>query len=227
MNLTLFEKKQEAKDVMSSKFKSDEPLNWKPGQYLFYTLPNDDQDNRGVTRYFTISSAQFEKFIMLTTRIGDPSSSFKKSLTEMKIGDRITASGPDGDFTVEDPNKNYVFIAGGIGITPFRSILLDLDHKKLPINVQLLYSNRDEDIVFKEELKSLMSKNPNFKIKYFISPQRIDTSTIEQLNNINNRMFYISGPEPFVESFEKMIKDLGVKPLNIKLDEFPGYKTSG
>ncbi len=93
MNLTLFEKKQEAKDVMSSKFKSDEPLNWKPGQYLFYTLPNDDQDNRGVTRYFTISSAQFEKFIMLTTRIGDPSSSFKKSLTEMKIGDRITASG--------------------------------------------------------------------------------------------------------------------------------------
>ena len=223
MLLTLFDKKQEAKDVMSFKFKSDEPLNWKPGQYMFYTLPNKNPDNRGVTRYFTISSAPFEGFVMITTRISLPSSTFKKSLTEMKIGETIQVSGPDGDFVADDPNKNYVFIAGGIGITPFRSILLDLDHKKLPINVQLLYANRDADIVFKEELKSLISRNASFKINYFINPQRIDTSTIEQLNNINNRMFYVSGPEPFVESIEKILKGLGVKPLNIKLDFFPGY----
>ena len=235
MLLTLFEKKQEAKDVMSFKFKGDEPLNWKPGQYLFYTLPNDDPDNRGVTRYFTISSAPFEKFIMVTTRIskprlpavkaGKPSSSFKKSLTEMKIGNRITASGPDGDFTIRDPKKNYVFIAGGIGITPFRSILLDLDHKKLPINAQLLYANRDKDIVFKSEVKSLIPQNPNFKINYFISPQRIDASTIEQLNNINNRMFYVSGPESFVDAYSQILKNIGIPNQNIKLDHFPGYES--
>jgi len=98
---------------------------------LFYTFPNDNPDNRGVTRYFTISSTPFEDFIMITTRISRPSSSFKESLTEMKIGGRITASGPDGDFTIDDLGKNYIFIAGGIGITPFRSILLQMDFEKL------------------------------------------------------------------------------------------------
>src|SRR3989344_3471118 len=135
MILTFFEKKQETKDVMSFKFKTDEPLSWQPGQYLFYTLPNDGPDNRGVTRYFTISSAPFEKIVIITTRISlpagrqvMPSSTFKKSLLNLKIGEKIEASGPDGDFTVENHKKNYIFIAGGIGITPFRSILLDLNH---------------------------------------------------------------------------------------------------
>ena len=211
MTLTLFEKKQEAKDVISFKFKSGEPLSWKPGQYLFYTFPNDNPDNRGVTRYFTISSAPFEDFIMLTTRISKPSSTFKKSLTEMKIGDRITASGPDGDFTAEDPNKNYIFIAGGIGITPFRSILLYLNHKRLPVNVQLLYANRDEDTVFEEQLNSLVEKNENFKINYFISPHRIDENVLNgQLSMVNNPMMYVSGPEPFVETYSQILKNIGI-----------------
>jgi len=219
MNLTLFEKKQETRDVRSFKFKSDEPLNWKPGQYLFYTFPNNNPDNRGITRYFTISSAPFEKDIMITTRISKPSSTFKKSLVDMKIGETVEASGPDGDFTIDDPKKNYIFIAGGIGITPFRSILLDLDHKKLPINVQLLYANRNKDTVFKAQLKSLTEKNNNFKINYFISPVRITETDLKILNF----QFYVSGPEPFVDSIEKILKGLGVKPLNIKLDHFPGY----
>jgi len=242
MKLTLFDKKQEAKDVMSFKFKPDVHFDFKPGQYLFYTLPNDDPDNRGVTRYFTISSSPFEKFIMLTTRISLPPSSFKKSLVEMKIGGRITASGPDGDFIidsdligVDDPKKNYIFIAGGIGITPFRSILLQMDFEKLPINVQLLYANRDEDVVFKEELESLAQRNPNFKIKYFISPDRIDEKALSVFNSLASRRsgqfstlnFYVSGPEPFVESIEKILKGLGAEPQNIKLDFFPGYETSG
>ncbi len=225
MLLTLFEKKQEAKDVMSFKFKSNEPLNWKPGQYLFYTLPNDNPDNRGVTRYFTISSAPFEKHVMITTRISKPSSSFKKSLLNLKTGEKVEASGPDGDFTIDDPNKNYVFIAGGIGITPFRSIILDLDHKKLPINVQLLYANRNKDIVFKRELKSLAQRNPKFKIKYFINPDRIDEKAFSTFNfQLSTFNFFVSGPEPFVESIEKILKGLGIKPLKIKLDFFPGYE---
>ncbi len=227
MNLILFEKNQETRDVMSFKFKIDKPLNWKPGQYLFYTFPNDNPDNRGVTRYFTISSAPFEDFIMLTTRISKPSSSFKKSLVKMKIGEGITASGPDGDFTLGDPKKNYVFIAGGIGITPFRSILLDLDHKKLPINAHLLYANSDENIVFKEELKSLIIKNLNFKINYFISPLRIDEKAFQdqkQKTKDQEPIFYISGPEPFVEAYSQILKSIGVEKERIKLDYFPGYK---
>lgn len=233
MLLTLFEKKQETKGVMSFKFKSDESIKWRSGQYMFYTLPNDNPDNRGVTRYFTISSAPFEKFIMLTTRINDQSSSFKKSLTNMSIGDTIEASGPDGNFTidsdligVEHHNKNYVFIAGGIGVTPFRSILLDLDHKKLPVNVQLLYANSDNNIVFKDEFDSLIGKNPNFKIQYFISPARIDEKTFSTFNSqLSTLNFYISGPTKMVDEFSNMLKTLGVSEKNIKLDHFSGYKT--
>ena len=148
----------------------------------------------------------------------------------MKIGDRITASGPDGDFIVDDPKKNYIFIAGGIGITPFRSILLQMDFKKLPINVQLMYANRDEDIVFKDELESLVEKNKNFKINYFISPNRINGRTLSSIINhkssiINLPSFYISGPEPFVESYSQILKNIGIEKERIKLDFFPGYKS--
>jgi len=231
MLLTLVKKRKETDNVYSFIFKSDELIKWRAGQYLFYTFPNDNPDNRGVTRYFTISSAPFEDFIMLTTGINLPagrqalsSSTFKKSLMGMRIGGRITASGPDGDFTVEDPNKNYVFIAGGIGITPFRSILLDLDHKKLPINVQLLYANSNGNIVFKEELESLIVKNPNFKINYFISPAYIGKKTLSTFNSqLSTLNFYISGPKPFVETYSQILKKIGIKKEKIKLDRFPGY----
>ncbi|MCL5113634.1 MAG: FAD-dependent oxidoreductase [Patescibacteria group bacterium] len=226
MLLTFIRKYKEADDVFSFFFKSNKPLIWRAGQYLFYTFPNNHPDDRGVTRYFTISSAMFEKHVSITTRISKPSSTFKKDLLGMKKGDTIQASGPDGDFTIDDLNKNYVFIAGGIGITPFRSILLDLDYRQKPINVQLLYSNRNEDVVFKKELESLAQGNPNFKIKYFISPQRIDEKAIQSQRptaNDQKPIFYVSGPEPFVESIEKILKDLEVKSQNIKLDHFPGY----
>ncbi len=236
MLLKLFEKKQETDDVISFKFKSDEKLSWKAGQYLFYTLPNDNPDNRGVTRYFTISSSPFENFITITTRISNPSSSFKKSLVNMNIGDSIEASGPDGSFVidsdligVENSNKNYVFIAGGIGITPFRSILLDLDNKKLPINVQLLYANSTGNIVFKDELELLAGKNPNFKINYIISPNHIDEKILSLIVNrqssiVNPLSFYISGPSQFVRSIRELLIKEGASPENIKLDSFPGYK---
>lgn len=224
MKLTLIDKKEETKDVFSFIFKSSKPLIWQAGQYLFYTLPDNSTDERGVTRYFTISSAMFEKHVSITTRISKPSSTFKKDLFKMKKGDIIEASGPDGDFVIDDPNKNYVFIAGGIGITPFRSILLDLDYKRKPINVKLLYSNRDKNIIFKEELESLAQRNPNFKIKYFISPQHIDEKALSTFNSQPSTLnFYVSGPEPMVETFEKMLLGMGIDQKHIKLDHFPGY----
>jgi len=224
MVLTFFEKNQETKNVISFKFKSKEPINWKPGQYLFYTLPNDNPDNRGVTRYFTISSAPFEKDIMITTRISIPSSTFKKSLLDMKIGETIEASGPDGDFIIDDHKMNYIFIAGGIGITPFRSILLELNHENKPINVQLLYANRDQDIVFKDELESLIEKSKNFKINYFISPNRINKKILSTMNSeLITHNFFVSGPQPFVESYSQILKNIGIKKERIKLDHFPGY----
>ncbi len=219
MKLTLFEKKHEIGNVYSFIFKPDKPIIWQAGQYMFYTLPDDNPDNRGVTRYFTISSAPFEKHIQITTRISEVSSSFKKDLMKMKIGQKIEANGPDGDFTITSPGRKYVFIAGGIGITPFRSILLELTHNTLKINVRLMYTNHDNYTVFKGELESLISKNPNLKIKYFISPVHITKNDIQSLNTA----YYVSGPEPFVQSYSQILKNIGIKQENIKLDFFPGY----
>lgn len=212
MTLTLQSKKEEVPGVISFVFKLETPLTWVAGQFMQYSLGGDK-------RYFTISSASHEQNIMLTTRI-DPNkcSDFKKTLLNMQTGQTIEATGPHGSFTLQDPQKNYVFMAGGIGITPFRSILLDLNHKNLPINVTLLYANRDQNIIFKEELEKLV------KPLYFIDPQKIDESALRTtIPYTPPTIHYISGPEPFVMSMEKLLSNLGVLDENIARDYFPGY----
>ncbi len=139
MKIELVEKKKETKDVTSFIFESRVPIEWIAGQFLFYTFPHPNPDERGITRYFTISAVPFEKHIMLTTRFaGNKSSSFKQKLFATPIRTEVEITDPDGDFIVEDLGKKIIFIAGGIGITPYRSILLDLDQRNLPINAALL-----------------------------------------------------------------------------------------
>ena len=110
-----------------------------------------EPDDRGVERFFSIASAPHEKHVMVTTRFAPKSSSFKKALRNLRPGDAIEAHDLEGDFVVDDAEKTFVFIAGGIGITPFRAILLDLDYNKKPLNVQLLYANRDNDFPYRKE----------------------------------------------------------------------------
>lgn len=223
MQLKFLEKKKEEGDVVSFLFESEAPISWVPGQYIHYTLPHKNPDERGTERYFTISSAPFEKNIRITTRIIDKRSSFKNNLSKLSKGSVIKADPPEGDFVVKDPSKKYIFIAGGIGITPFRSILLDLDKRNLSINATLLYVNKTSEFVFKEELENLAKKYKDFKINYFVSPNRIDENTIKAILNFTDSIFYISGPAPMVFSFKDMLSKMGISGENIKLDDFPGY----
>lgn len=227
MKIKLVEKKRETEDVTSFIFEPRAKVKWTAGQYLFYTFPHPSPDERGITRYFTISASPFEGHIMVTTRFaGEKSSSFKKKLFKAPLGTELEVTDPDGDFIVEDPGKKFIFISGGIGITPYRSILLDLDHRNLPINVTLLYANSDENFVFKEELETLSSKHPSFRIKYFISPKHIEKADIEQTitETGDEPIVYFSGPEPMTEAFEKLLKqDLKLPEQRVKLDFFPGY----
>lgn len=226
MKLKLQSKVQEVPGVMSFWWEMETPITWKPGQFLRYKLLHDNPDGRGVNRFFTIASAPHEGKIRLTTRLaGESCSSFKKSLVNLPEGTEIEVTGPSGDFTIEDPNLEYVFIAGGIGITPFRSILTHHHHQKIPLKVTLLYSNRNQDIVFKEELEQISQQNPNLKIHYIIDPQRIDEEVIKtHVPNLQTPIFYVSGPEPMVEGISQMLRGLGVKDEHIKQDFFPGYK---
>lgn len=226
MNLKLKEKKQETPDVISFIFDPDELITWKAGQFLHYVLHHEPTDDRGSDRWFTISAAPSEKHISITTRItNEKGSSFKNSLNNLKIGDVIEFSNLEGHFTLEDPNKNYIFIAGGIGITPFRSIIKELDLNKKPINITLLYANRDQDIVFKDELEEISKRNQNFKINYIFSPEHIDENKIQSLTpDFKEKMIYVSGPEQMVDSIFETLKKMGTPETNLKGDWFPGYQ---
>ncbi len=244
MKLKLKNTKQESSDVTSFIFEPEGELNFKPGQFLHYTLHHEPTDNRGSDRWFTVSSAPFEKTAKITTRFAkEKGSTFKEALKNLKVGDEIEAEGPEGDFTV-DPSTlrraqgrtelnqsatssgpgGMVFIAGGIGITPFRSIILQLHHDNQPINVNLLYGNRNQEIVFKDEFEGIQKSHPEFKIHYIISPERIDEATIQRLvSNLQTPIFYVSGPEPMVEALGETLKKMGVTEDHIKQDWFPGY----
>jgi ferredoxin-NADP reductase len=225
MKFTLTATKQEANDTLSFIFAPEQPLQWKAGQLLRYVLDHPIPDDRGVERFFSIASAPHEKHVMLTTRFAPKSSSFKKALRNLKPGDAIEAHDLEGDFVVDDSAKTFVFIAGGIGITPYRAILLDLDYNKKPLNVQLLYANHDNDFPYQKELDALSRRHPEFRIEYVVSPNRIDEKSIPQLvSNLQDPMLYVSGPEPMVESMDDTLKKLGVPEERIKNDFFPGYE---
>jgi ferredoxin-NADP reductase len=224
--LLIFVKKiKEAKNTISFIFKPEIPFKWKSGQFLHYTLPHRNADDRGIERYFTIASAPFEGIVLITTRLAEEkSSSFKKTLNSLKAGDTIEAVGPDGEFTVDNINQEMIFIAGGIGITPFRSMLLDFEHKKVSPKVTLLYSNKTEDFPYKKLLEGLTKTNPNLKIHYFVHPKRIDESSFKKIvKNLNKPIFYVSGPGGMVKNLTNLLIEIGVPSDHIRKDLFPGY----
>lgn len=224
MKLSLIGKEPEAGDAMSFVWQPEAPIVWQAGQFLHYSLPHENPDERGIERWFTISSAPSRVNPTITTRIGENASSFKKALLALPVGGTIEAGSPDGDFIAEEPGAEMIFIAGGIGITPYHAILSDMDNRGAEINAKLLYANRDDNFVFKSELDALAAKHKNFKIRYFVSPEKIDGAVIAQeAADVTKPTFYVSGPEPMVESFEKMLGGLGVPEPHLKRDYFPGY----
>jgi ferredoxin-NADP reductase len=225
MKFMLIEKKAEVPGVESFIFEPGEPLAWKAGQYAHYLLPHEGADDRGIERWFTIASAPFEQRVMITTRLAsEKGSTFKAALNALAVGDTIQSDYVDGDFVVEDAAQEYVFIAGGIGITPFHSILKQAQHDGVKLNITLIYANRDENVVFKAELEAWAAENPHLTIHYLTAPDRVDENAVRKLvPDIQKPLFYISGPEPMVKSLGTMLEGMGVPQEHIKLDDFPGY----
>ena len=107
----------------------------------------------------------------------------------------------------------------------FAPFLLDLDYNKKPLNVQLLYANRDNDFPYRKELEALRTRHPEFRIDYVVSPNRIDEKSIPQfVPDIEKPTLYVSGPEPMVQSMDEILKEIGVPEERIKNDFFPGYE---
>ena len=224
MKLKLIKRQPLFEDVETFIFEPDEPVSWQPGQYMHYVFPHSNEDNRGEERWFTISSTPYEKNITITTRFTEEKgSSFKKALRGLKAGDAIQADGPKGKFIIEDFDKKYVLVAGGIGVTPYHSMLLQFDHDGKMPDIELLYANRDENFVFGDEFAALAVKYPNLHISKYVGDRHIEADDLKPYADDQSKTIYLSGPEPMIENFEKTLKDMGVPEERLKTDFFPGY----
>jgi ferredoxin-NADP reductase len=226
MELKLIGHKSLSDNVESFLFKPDQPLSWQPGQYMHYFFEHPGADDRGIERWFTISSPPYEKTLAITTRFaGDKGSTFKKALKTMPLGTAIKADGPGGKFVIGDASKKLVLVAGGIGITPYYSMLMQMDHDGQDIKADLLYANRDANFVFGPQLDALEQKHPGFHIHKFVGDRHIELSDLKPYADDPDTIIYLSGPEPMIETFEETLKEkLNVPEERVKTDFFPGYE---
>lgn len=234
--LNLQEKLKLSKDTFSFIFKKENNLIFLPGQYMEWTLPHKSVDGRGNRRYFTISSSPTEKNLVITVKFYNSPSSYKNELQNINNKKRITASQVSGDFVLPNNiNTPLAFIAGGVGITPFRSMIKYILDKNLKVNIILIYSNRTEDEILFPDLFKSAEKN-GVKTLYVLTDKdnlpknwsglegRIESDTIKQaVPDYKTRLFYISGPQMMVINFKKLLTDISVPKNNIKSDFFPGY----
>ena len=218
-------------------FEPDIPFSFKPGQYLEWTLGHDKVDNRGNRRYFTIASSPTEKDMLLGIKFYENPSSFKKALAQMNVSDTIIASQLSGDFVMpRNKKRKLVFIAGGIGITPFRSMIKYLIDKREQRDIVLIYANKTEEDIAYKNILDLAVRTFNLKVIYVINEQKNKTITwtgktgyidgkmiLEEIKDFNERTFYISGPPSMVAGTEKVIEKLGVNNSRIITDFFPGF----
>jgi ferredoxin-NADP reductase len=212
-----------------------EEVDFTPGQYFWVTLldpPYDD--DKGPRRHITVVTSPNDRGVLgLATRVRD--SAFKRSLAELPIGAEVDVEQPKGDFLLpEDTAQEYVFIAGGIGITVFRSMLRYVAEENLPHRVTLIYSNRDrESTAFLDEVQELERANPNLRVVLTMTDdaewdgetRRIDADLLrDHLGaDLGAFTYLVAGPKPMVEAMETMLAEAGVPEEQVRPERFSGY----
>ena len=216
-SLTLLSSHDEAGNVRTFVFDTG-GIAWVAGQSQAYVLPQAGDTEGDNERWFTIASAPGEGVIHISTRVS--ASRFKQTLNALRPGEHILAHSLDGDFTwTADDAKPAVLVAGGIGITPFRSILIDRDRRGLPINGTLIHFNRTADVPFRQELEALAARHAGFTLRVIVG-ETISADRILTLAPSASTTTYLSGPEPMVETVGTALTERGV---TLKQDWFPGY----
>lgn len=221
--LTLSRVAELSPGIFEFAFSPNERLKFQAGQYLEWTLPHKSADSRGNRRYFTVSSSPSSSEVLVATRIGEQPSSFKRALKEMKPGDMLTATSLAGDFTLpRSAAQPLVFIAGGIGITPFASMLRHLLEVKEPRDIALVYAaNSETDFAYRDLIEEARAKL-NIKVEY-LAGERVSEETVKKLvSDLSTPLFYLSGPDMMVRTYKKMLRGMGVRARRIKSDYFPG-----
>ena len=210
-------------------------VRYEAGQYFFVTIRIDGQE---AVHTFSISSSPSETsdkgYIEFTKRI--TSSDYSRTLDAMKRGDWARLRGAAGDFTLPAEGQRLCFLSGGIGITPFRSMLRYIADGNLDYDIVLLYGNRSwDDIPFREELQSITAARPTIRVEHVLSGPELPPGwhgktgritgemVIELVPDYQRRLFYASGPLPMVQTLEAQLTGIGVPAPQIRHDYFPGY----
>jgi ferredoxin-NADP reductase/nitrite reductase/ring-hydroxylating ferredoxin subunit len=235
----------EGTDILSFKFSKQAEDNrifdYVAGQFAFFDIGNVYDDPKGPIRHFTLASSPTEEFILISTRIRD--SPYKKKLDTLQIGTTVKMRGPQGKFTLhKDHSKPAIFLSGGIGVTPFRSMIIYATDKNLPLKIIMLDSNRSrQNILFRNDFDKCADTNKNLKIVYTITDEqnkngddewkgekgRIDIAMLKRYLNsddIEKGIFYMCGPPAMVKAMQdKLEVDLQIPAERIKIEEFTGY----
>jgi ferredoxin-NADP reductase len=233
----LMRREEVAEGTMAFHFEKPSGFDFKAGQFADVTLTDPaETDAEGNTRTFSIASPPFENELVFTTRMRD--TAFKRSLKKVPLATEVRIGSAAGSFTLhKNPAKPAVFLAGGIGITPFLSIVRQSDHDRLPHTLYLLYSNRrPEDAAFLNTLQTLEATNPNFHLICTMTEMSkskkewkgetvlIDNEMLSRyLTTLHGPIYYIAGPPAMVAGMRKMLVSAGVDEDDIRTEDFAGY----
>jgi ferredoxin-NADP reductase/Na+-translocating ferredoxin:NAD+ oxidoreductase RnfD subunit len=217
-------------------FAADRPLKYQPGQYIEMTLPHRKPDDRGSRRYFTLASSPTESDLHIGVKFYPEGSTFKRAMHAMSATTSVAIEQVAGDFTLPaDRTRKLAFIAGGIGVTPFRSMvkyLIDTDDHRA---VSLLYAERQVNELAYTDVFEQARRQLGTAVTYVVTSQtdnvpagvatgHIDAAMIRRaLPDYAERLFYISGPHRMVTDTKRLLLAMGVPRKNIKIDFFPGY----
>lgn len=232
MNVTFDRTEDVAHNIKTFWFKPERRVRYTAGQFTEIYLPHDNADNRGIRRWFTLSSSPTDGAISITTKFASHrSSTFKQHLRELQPGAPLKLADPMGDFVLpKDPTIPIVFVAGGMGITPMHSMVKWLKDTGEKRNIHLIYAVTEEDeLAFVPLFKEYRLKfTPVVK-----TPQpghtgetgSLTTDRILQLAPDDGKsLIYLSGPEPMVETFYKEMPLRGTSKDRLVTDYFPGYQ---
>ncbi len=224
-------------DTMAFHFEKPPHFKFTPGQAVDFTLIDPPEtDKEGDKRSFSLAAAPCEDDLFIATRMRD--SAFKRSLRAIPLGTELSLEAPWGELTLHDDHSiPAVLLTGGIGITAMRSIVLQAAHEKRRQKITLFYSNRKpEDTAFLHDLNHAAQQNPSFtfiptmtKMHESIVPWDGETSQIDEamltrfLDDLFASIYYIDGPPEMVDAMQKMLKTAGIKPKNIRTENFDGY----
>jgi ferredoxin-NADP reductase len=233
----LMRQEEVAEGTMAFHFEKPSGFSFRAGQCADVTLTAPlETDAEGNTRTFSIASPPFANELVFTTRMRD--TAFKRSLKEVKLTAKVKISPAAGSFTLhKNLAKPAIFLAGGIGITPFLSMVQQADWDRLSQKLYLFYSNRrPEDAAFLDTLRALETTNPNFRLICTMTEMskskkewKGETALIDKemlskhVANLQGPIYYIAGPPIMVTAMREALVNAGVEENDIKIDEFVGY----